>query len=399
MRIGFIISGSLDTLTGGYLYDRIVAQGLTRLGHEVEIISLPGGSYLRRLGHGLSPGLCRRLLAGGFDVLLQDELCHPSLFLVNQRLRRQHGPAMVALVHQVLCDEPRRRWRNTLLAAAERRYLASVDGFIHNSETTRRTVTALVGPGRPQVIAYPAGDRFGTSLSREAIGKRAFRPGPLELLFLGNVIPRKGLLPLLSALARVDRSLWRLSVVGGLDFDPGYTARARQLVRQLDLSDSVRFLGPRQGSELVGILSASQLFCMPYAYEGFGIAILESMAFGLPAIGCRDGAAGETISHGTNGFLLASNDLAGLEPLLAQLHRDREALRQMALAAGATYASRPGWRDGAATIESFLVHIHALRGKNCRPQPCRKQEEHVAAPPPAGGSRGGTKGQMGSHGG
>ena len=76
---------------------------------------------------------------------------------------------------------------------------------------------------------------------------------------------------------------------------------------------------------------------MPYAYEGFGIAILEAMAFGLPAIGCSNGAAHETISHGTNGFLLDPGDLAGLAPLLLQLHRDREQLQQMALAACATY--------------------------------------------------------------
>ena len=357
MRIGLIIYGSLETLTGGYLYDRIVAQGLARLGHEVEVISLTGGSYLRRLGHGLSPRLCRQLLAGRFDVLLQDELCHPSLIFVNKRLRRQHGPTLVALVHQVLCDEPRHRWHNKLLAVAERRYLASVDGFIHNSETTKRTVAALVGHGRPQVIAYPAGDRLGSPLTPEMISQRSSHPGPLELLFLGNVIPRKGLLPLLNALAKVDCRLWRLSVVGGLDFDPDHVRKGRGLVRQLDLSDSVRFLGPRQGDELIELLSKSHLFCMPYAYEGFGIAILEAMAFGLPALGCRDGAAGETISHGANGYLLRPNDLEGLAPLLVDLHRDRKKLQRMSLSACATYASRPSWQEGVRAIDAFLREL------------------------------------------
>ena len=362
MRIGLIIYGSLETLTGGYLYDRIVAQGLARLGHEVEVISLSGGPYLRRLGHGLSPRLCRRLLAGRFDVLLQDELCHPSLFFVNKRLRRQCGPALVALIHQVLCDEPRHRWHNKLLAIAERRYLASVDGFIHNSETTQRTVAALVGHGRPQVIAYPAGDRLGSPLTPEMISQRASQPGPLELLFLGNVIPRKGLLPLLNALAKVDCSLWRLSVVGGLDFDPSHVSRVRGLVRQLSLSDSVCFLGPRQGEELIEQLGKSHLFCMPYAYEGFGIAILEAMAFGLPAIGCRDGAAGETISHGANGYLLRPNDLEGLAPLLVDLHRDRAELQRMSLSACATYASRPSWQEGVSAIDVFLRELKGVRG-------------------------------------
>ena len=47
MRIGLVIYGSLETLTGGYLYDRMVVEGLARLGHEVEVISLAGGPYLQ----------------------------------------------------------------------------------------------------------------------------------------------------------------------------------------------------------------------------------------------------------------------------------------------------------------------------------------------------------------
>ena len=363
MRIGLIIYGSLETLTGGYLYDRIVVQGLERLGHEVEVISLTSGSYLHRLGHNLSSGLCRRLLAGQFDILLQDELCHPSLFWVNQRLRKLAGPPLVAIVHHILCNEPRPRWQNRLLALAEQRYLASVDGFIYNSETTRQTVAALVGDGKPHVIAYPAGDRFGSPLSAETMSQRSFQPGPLELLFLGNIIPRKGLLPLLKALATVDRNLWRLTVVGGLDFDPVHVTKARQCIQQLGLSDSVRFVGPCPDDQLVEILGASHVFCMPYAYEGFGIAILEAMAFGLPAIGCRDGAADETISHGINGFLLAHDDLLGLEPLLVQVHQNREELRRLSLAARDTYASRPSWQDNIVAINGFLSEMQGLVGR------------------------------------
>lgn len=361
MRIGFIIYGSLDTLTGGYLYDRFVAQGLTGLGHEVEVISLPAGSYLRRLCCGFSPGLLRRLLAGRFDILIQDELCHPSLFFVNKRLRwHTDSPLLVALVHHVLCDEPRPRWQNMFLGLVEKSFIATVDGFIHNSKTTRRKVASLIDHSRPEVIAYPAGDRFGSPLAAEVIAERTHRPGPLELLFLGIVIPRKGLLPLLSALAGVDRDVWRLSIAGGLDFDAAYTASAEKLIRQLELSDSVRFLGPLHDDDLVETLSVSHLFCMPYAYEGFGIAILEAMAFGLPAIGCSNGAAHETISHGTNGFLLDTDDLAGLAPLLLQLHQDREQLQQMTLAACATYFSRPKWQDSIAAIDTFLRKIREL---------------------------------------
>lgn len=354
MRIGLIIYGSLNTETGGYLYDRKMTRELIQLGHTVEVISLPGGAYLRRLGHAWSPGLWRRLLVSGVDVLVQDELCHPSLFVVNRLLRRQGRPIIVALVHHVSCREPRRRWLNAILAVVERCYLASVDGFIHNSETTRRTVAGLVNGHRPEVVAYPAGNRFGSPLSAETINKRALRPGPLALLFLGIVIPRKGLLALLNALSRLGQDRWRLAVVGRLDLDPVHVAEARRLVRQLGLSDSVRFHGFCKDPELIEVMRTSHIFCMPYAYEGFGIAILEAMAFGLPAIGSREGAAGETICHGTNGFLLDSGDLRGLAPLIIKLHRNREVLRQMSLAACATYAGRPTWQESAATIDGFL---------------------------------------------
>lgn len=369
MRIGLVIYGRLDTLTGGYLYDRIVVEGLERLGHEVEVISLAGGSYLRRLGHGLSSDLCRRLLAGRFDILLQDELCHPSLFWVNQRLRCLHGPGLVAIVHHLMCREPRPWWQNWLLTLVERRYLASVDGFIFNSKTTGKTVTALVGEHRPHVIAYPAGDRFGNPLSADSISQRTRQPGPLQLLFLGIVIPRKGLLPLLSALAGVDRELWRLTVVGSLDFDPAHAAAAREQIDQLGLADSVQFTGPCTGDRLVEIMRSSHLFCMPYAYEGFGIALLEAMAFGLPAIGSRDGAAGETISHGTNGFLLAPDDLDGLAALVVRLQHDREALLRLSLAARLTYTSRPGWQDSVAAINAFLVEMKSgqVQGETIAP--------------------------------
>ena len=40
MRIGFVIYGSLDTITGGYLYDKFVVRGLTRRGHNIEVIQI-----------------------------------------------------------------------------------------------------------------------------------------------------------------------------------------------------------------------------------------------------------------------------------------------------------------------------------------------------------------------
>jgi glycosyltransferase involved in cell wall biosynthesis len=361
MRIGLVIYGNLESLTGGYLYDRIVVEGLMQRGHDVEVLSLQSGPYPMRLLKGWISSPNSRLGRKSFDVLLQDELCHPSLIGLNRRLRRRPGPPVVAVVHHMLCAEPRKSWQNRLLEAVEKRYLATVDGFIFNSQSTRQTVELLLArPNAPHVVAYPSGDRFGFPLSPEEIASRCYLHGPLQLLFLGNVIPRKGLLTLLKALGRIDPQIWRLAVVGGLDFDPAHASKVRQLSSQLGLSDRIRFLGQVQDRELVQLLSTSQVFCMPYAYEGFGIAILEAMAFGMPAVCCLDGAAGETISHGKNGFLLSSFDIAGLEPLLKKLYEDREELKKMSIAAQKTSISRSSWSETTAAIDYFL-HLVAAR--------------------------------------
>lgn len=95
------------------------------------------------------------------------------------------------------------------------------------------------------------------------------------------------------------------------------------------------------------------------------------MAFGLPVVSSRKGAAGETIRHGINGFLLDPDDLSGLAPLLTVLHRDRKALRRMSLAARATYISRPTWQERIVRIEGFMQKLTGFhdRGDLLDPAP------------------------------
>ena len=203
MRVGLIISGNLDTLSGGHLYDRKLVEYLRRCGDTVEVFSLPSRSTLGRLADNVMRGWQEKIEAAPFDVLLQDEASHPALLSLNRRLRGKYP--IVSIVHRLRSgetDSPLHRW-------IERRYLAGVDGFICTSETTQRAISQTLD--RPEltrsVVVAPAGDRFDPINGKDVIRKRANEPGPLRLVFVGDVIKRKGVLILLEALLKLPAGL------------------------------------------------------------------------------------------------------------------------------------------------------------------------------------------------
>ena len=105
---------------------------------------------------------------------------------------------------------------------------------------------------------------------------------------------------------------------------------------------------------------------MPYAYEGFGMATLEGQAFGLPVIGAREGATGELVSSGINGYLVRRGDHAAVCRALDGLNADRAKLVRMGLAARQRFERHPGWADSMTRLTLFLESLAAARPNRCR---------------------------------
>jgi glycosyltransferase involved in cell wall biosynthesis len=351
MHIGLVIYGSLDTTSGGYLYDRKLVAHLRKSGDTVDVLALPWRNYFSHLTDNL-----HYRLPHGLDLLIEDELNHPSLLAANAQ---PHPYPILSLVHNLHSSEKRAAWQNTFYRAVERRYLRFVDGFIFNSLTTRDAVHALVADDKPYVIATPGGDRLG-ALSPEQVRARTIEPGPLQLLFLANVTPLKGLHILLEAV-RLLTSDFRLDVVGSLAVDPLYAQQMQQIVRTHGLQSRVFFHGILDGSALAEELRQSQVLVVPSFYEGFGISYLEGMAFGLPAIGTTVGAIPQLITSGKNGFLINPGDPKELARCLQALATDRDLLARLSLNALEHFKSQPTWAQSAETIRAFLLQFLAGR--------------------------------------
>lgn len=345
MKIGLLIYGSLATLSGGYLYDRMLVEYLRQQGESVEIISLPWRNYAAHLADNLSFRLPR-----GLDLLIEDELNHPSLLAANAR---PHPYPLISLVHHLRSSEQHPVALRWLYRLVERRYLRSVDGFIFNSRTTQGVVNKLTGGMAPALIAYPPTDRFGNALPNRLVLERAREPGPLRLIFLGNIIPRKGLQTVLEAIL-LQPSAFSLDVIGSTQADPEYARRMQQMALDMGLGARVVFHGALETPALAEKLKTSQVLVVPSSYEGFGIVYLEGMAFGLPAIGSTAGAAAEIISEGQTGYLVQPGDAAGLAQHLEALAGDRELLARLSLQALERYSSQPAWEQTAESIRRFL---------------------------------------------
>lgn len=345
LSLALLIYGDLSTLSGGYLYDRRLVGYLRSCGDTVDIISLPWRNYASHLLDNLT-----FRLPAGLDLLIQDELNHPSLLTANAG---PHPYPIVSLVHHLRCSEQRPAWQNALYRLVERRYLRSVDGFIFNSETTRADVQGVAGGDQPSVLAYPPTDRFRPDVTEGDLASRA-ASGELRILFLGSVIHRKGLHLLLDAL-RLLPEPFHLDVAGSLAAEPAYARRMQ--ARAAGFGSRVTFHSSLDDQPLISILSSSHLLCNPSSYEGFGIAYLEGMAFGLPAIGTSLGAAREIITDGMDGFLIPPGDPTVLAERLSTLARDRGMLLRMSLAARQRFIRQPPWEQTAATIRAFLQNL------------------------------------------
>jgi glycosyltransferase involved in cell wall biosynthesis len=361
MHIGLILYGSIDTLSGGYLYDRMLVSALEASGHRVSLFSRPWRAYPHHLTDNWNRDWGRRLMAAPVDLWLQDELNHPSLFWLNRALRRHHPAPIVAIVHHLRSEEEHPPSLLPIYRCIERAYLATVDAHLANSHTTHASICALLPSPRPTHVAWPAADHLyaPAEIDAAAIAARAMLADRLRILFVGNLIPRKGLHHLLDALALVDGS-WELSVIGQFAPFDGYANIVRRKIARLNLGHRIRFLGRVTDDALIEHYRSHHVLAVP-SYEGFGIVYLEAQRFGLPVIALTVGAAHEVLFDGKSGWLVPPGDAHALSAAIRRFVENRDLLMAMGLAARLRYTLHPTWSQSMAGAVRWLETVTKRR--------------------------------------
>ncbi len=122
--------------------------------------------------------------------------------------------------------------------------------------------------------------------------------GTPVVLFVGSGFERKGLEPLMRAVAAVGKDV-QLWVVG-----KGKTRPYEKLAARLGIASRTRFFGPREN--VAPFFAAGDVFVLPTLYDPFPTVVLEAMASGLPVITTAQCGAAEIITQGKEGFVVDS---------------------------------------------------------------------------------------------
>jgi glycosyltransferase involved in cell wall biosynthesis len=126
------------------------------------------------------------------------------------------------------------------------------------------------------------------------------------------------------------------------------------LAERLGVADRVELRGQLDPAEAIAQARACTLFAMPSTEEAFGVAYVEAMAGGVPAIGCRGEPGPEEIATAGDGFVLVPpGDIERLSQRIDELLRDRDRLRELGRRARATAAGFTWERCGAQTLAAY----------------------------------------------
>lgn len=335
-NITFIIYGDINQTSGGYYYDRELIRALEREGHTLSV------SEARDFKDAGPPP----------DLYIIDELCHPDFYSKSHFRILKAGVPVIGMVHHLAADENLSFLNRLYHLRMERRFLKQLDFVIFNSLATKDSALNAGGYRGASVIAVPG--RADEENKKIIVKKKKTR---LSLVFIGNLIPRKGLHNILQHLSACDNIPFDFSIAGDDSVDPSYTQALIKLINLKKLDDRVKITGYLSEEEKTNLLADSDILLMLSSHEGYGIAYIEAMRYGTIPIAGTSGGASEIIQDGENGYLIDPEDGFRFKEVLSSLSENPELKDRMSLAAESTWHKHPRWSD---TFTNAISEIENL---------------------------------------
>jgi glycosyltransferase involved in cell wall biosynthesis len=180
--------------------------------------------------------------------------------------------------------------------------------------------------------------------------RAAAPPGkPLTVLWLGQIVLRKGIPYLFEAAAKLINANVRFIVAGRIGISDKGLATA---------PSNVTVLGRITHAEASRHFSEADVFVLPTVSDGFALTQLEAMSFGLPVITTPN--CGDVVTHGMDGLIVPPRDSQALADAIASLEGNRQLVRDMSAQALQTVKHHRFSLDGYAdAVEQALDRFRA----------------------------------------
>ncbi len=172
-------------------------------------------------------------------------------------------------------------------------YAEKVDASIFISSASKTCWLPLTGSkGLVDLIPY------GTNPEIRMHRKAPFNGRPINFLFVARLVPRKGILNLLSAFLTLKEKNYPfiLDIVG----DGQDREKMKKYIVKYKLDTQVYWHGEIIGPKKYSFFNKADVFCAPYTDEAFGLTYTEAMSAGLPVVGYANEATDEVL-HGYPG--------------------------------------------------------------------------------------------------
>ncbi|MGG5817980.1 glycosyltransferase family 4 protein [Falsiroseomonas sp. HW251] len=341
MDVALLVPGPFDTISGGYIYDGRLVEGLRANGHDVQVVELagrhplPDDEALASARHALDA------VPAGARIVI-DGLGLPSFGPLVEELERRRA---VGLIHHPTALEHGNPGEvRDALRAAELQLFPRLARLVATSNLTAQRLAPEFGvdPARVGVVEP------GTDPAPRSTGSG----DGCSILALGSLIPRKGHDVLLRALAMLPDLEWRLTIAGGAR-DPVYAHGLQALAEELGIAQRVDFPGEVDGAVLEALWQGADIFALASHWEGYGMAVAEALARGLPVAVSAGGALADLVPVEA-GVVSPPGDVVSLGKAMRRAIFDTELRAEMAEAAWRAGQRLPRWEDRAAAFVAEL---------------------------------------------
>jgi len=345
MKIAYIITRS-DEIGGAHIHVRDIANWMKGRGHDVHVYVGGNGIYCQLLSDANVPFTQLRNLTRPISLIKDAQ----AIFELKSLLK-SYNPDLVSihsakagLIARIACKLLKKKciftahgWSfadgvkfpmRSIYKILERVLARFSNNIITVCETDRQLALASKVSSSDKINTVHNGM---PEIDRALVAKPINTPA--KLIMIARFESQKDHFSLIKALGQLKHLSWTIDLIG----EGGLQQDIMNLVKELNLSDRVNFLGRRW--DIPELLSKADIFVLITFWEGFPRSIIEAMRGGLPVLATNVAGIPEAVIDGKTGFLVEPSDVSMIAQKLEYLIQNPDDRSRMSTTARLNYLS------------------------------------------------------------